>query len=138
MFLIINWKSYINNTHIFSFCRYVSDLSVFHLAFYTISKRLSQTENKPHHEKVKDFCLCEYKGADQLCSNCTADQRLCFRYIDSMVPFLSIAKHSKVLAFSGLCTGRVWSETPNTGFSRRGTNDNLVSQCQSMSPANMN
>ena len=22
---------------------------------------------------------CENKGADQLCSNCTADQRLCFR-----------------------------------------------------------
>ena len=27
-----------------------------------------------------DYCLCENKGADQLCSNCTADQRLCFRY----------------------------------------------------------
>ena len=23
------------------------------------------------------------KGADQLCSNCTAEQRLCFRYTDS-------------------------------------------------------
>ena len=30
-----------------------------------------------------DFCLCENKGADQLCSNCTADLRLCFRYSDS-------------------------------------------------------
>ena len=28
----------------------------------------------------QDFCLCENKGADQLCSNCTADQHLCFRY----------------------------------------------------------
>ena len=26
-----------------------------------------------------DFCLYENKGADQLYSNCTADQRLCFR-----------------------------------------------------------
>ena len=26
-----------------------------------------------------DFCLCKNKGADQLCSNCTAEQRLCFR-----------------------------------------------------------
>ena len=26
-----------------------------------------------------DFCICENKGADQLCSNCTADQHLCFR-----------------------------------------------------------
>ena len=30
-----------------------------------------------------DFCLCENKGADQLRSNCEADQRLCFRYTDS-------------------------------------------------------
>ena len=26
-----------------------------------------------------DFFICENKGADQLCSNCTADLRLCFR-----------------------------------------------------------
>ena len=32
-----------------------------------------------------DFCLCENKGADQLCSNCEADQRLCFRYTDSTI-----------------------------------------------------
>ena len=32
------------------------------------------------------FCLYENKGADQLCSNCTADQRLCFRYLDSTIP----------------------------------------------------
>ena len=29
-----------------------------------------------------DFCLCEDKGADQLCSICEADQRLCLRYRD--------------------------------------------------------
>ena len=33
-----------------------------------------------------DFCLCENKDTDQLCSNCTADQRLCFRYLDSTIP----------------------------------------------------
>ena len=27
-----------------------------------------------------DFCLCKNKDTNQLCSNCTADQRLCFRY----------------------------------------------------------
>ena len=26
------------------------------------------------------FCICENKGADQLCGNGTADQRLCFHY----------------------------------------------------------
>ena len=35
-----------------------------------------------------DFCLCENKGADQLCSNCKADQCLFFRYMDSTIsPF---------------------------------------------------
>ena len=32
------------------------------------------------------FCLCENKDADQLHSNCAADQRLCFRYMDSAIP----------------------------------------------------
>ena len=39
-----------------------------------------------------DNCLCENKAADQLCSNCEADQRLCFRYIDSTIPPLLIPK----------------------------------------------
>ena len=29
------------------------------------------------------FCICENKDADQLRGNREADQRLCFRYIDS-------------------------------------------------------
>ena len=39
----------------------------------------TQLIDELHHGKP-DFCLCENKGANQLCSNCTADQRLCFRY----------------------------------------------------------
>ena len=34
------------------------------------------------------FYICENKGADQLCGNRTADQRLCFRYIDTVVQSL--------------------------------------------------
>ena len=34
-------------------------------------------------------CICENKGADQLCGNRTADQRLCFRYIASTTSLLS-------------------------------------------------
>ena len=34
------------------------------------------------------ICICKNKGADQLHSNCEADQRLCFRYTDSTLPFL--------------------------------------------------
>ena len=37
-------------------------------------------------------CIGENKGADQLRSNCAADQRLCFRYIDSTIPLLAKSK----------------------------------------------
>ena len=35
-----------------------------------------------------DFPLCENKGADQLRSNCEADQHICFRYTDSTISLL--------------------------------------------------
>ena len=56
----------------------------------------SQTKNEPHREKkTTDFCLCENKVADQLRSNCEADQRLCFRYTDGTVlPKIFSAKNS--------------------------------------------
>ena len=55
-----------------------------------------------------DFCLCENKGADQLRSNCEADQRLCLRYTDSIDPLLLKSKilsfySSSVAAQTGLC-----------------------------------
>ena len=34
------------------------------------------------------FRFCEIKGADQLRDNRAADQRLCFRYIDSVLTAL--------------------------------------------------
>ena len=34
--------------------------------------------------------VCENKDGDQLCSNCTADRRLCFRHMDSTIPLLLI------------------------------------------------
>ena len=34
------------------------------------------------------FCICENKGTDQLRGNREADQRLCFRYLDSSMPLL--------------------------------------------------
>ena len=34
------------------------------------------------------FCICENKDADQLRDNREADQRLCFRYMDSTIPLL--------------------------------------------------
>ena len=61
------------------------------------------------------ICIGENKGADQLRSNCEADQRLCFRYTDSTIPLLNI---SKVL----LCDCTAWFVSdlvgnPNCWFS---------------------
>ena len=38
------------------------------------------------------ICIGENKGADQLRSNCEADQRLCFRFLDSTFPLLLKSK----------------------------------------------
>ena len=38
------------------------------------------------------FCICENKDEDQLRGNREADQRLCFRYIDSTIPLLPKSK----------------------------------------------
>ena len=40
---------------------------------------------EPRHEKPA-FCIWENKDADQLRGNREADQRLCFRYMDSIIP----------------------------------------------------
>ena len=40
------------------------------------------------------ICMCENKDADQLCSNCTADQHLCFHHTDTKIPLLLIFKVS--------------------------------------------
>ena len=64
------------------------------------------------------FCICKNKDADQLRGNREADQRLCFRYIDTTIPLLSKTEisgfsPSSVAAQPGLWT---WSETPKTSF----------------------
>ena len=48
-----------------------------------------------------DFCLCVNKDTDQLHSNCEADQRLCFRYTDSIIPPLqsTFSPNFQILAF---------------------------------------
>ena len=56
------------------------------------------------------FCICKNKDADQLRSNHEADQRLCFRYIDSTIPLLPIypkfqASSHLVWLYSAVCVG---------------------------------
>ena len=42
------------------------------------------------------FCIRENKEADQLRGNRKADQRLCFRHIDSPIPLLSKSEISSL------------------------------------------
>ena len=66
------------------------------------------------------FCICENKYADQLHSNCAADQRLCFRYMDSTIPLLPKSENFKLLAIFRGCTSRFVSgqvRIQNVGFS---------------------
>ena len=42
------------------------------------------------------ICICENKDADQLRGNRKADQRLCFRYLDSTIPLLPKCKISSL------------------------------------------
>ena len=53
------------------------------------------------------FCECKNKGADQLRSNCTANQHLCIRYMDSTNPLLAKSEISSHLLwlYSPLCVG---------------------------------
>ena len=68
-----------------------------------------------------DFYLCENKGADQLRSNCEADQRLCFCYTDSTIISLVLkSENFKLLACFCDCAGRFVSdlvENPEDQFS---------------------
>ena len=59
------------------------------------------------------FCICENKDADQLRRNREADQRLCFRYMDS---------NFKPQAIFCVCTDRFVSDlvrNPEDGFSHK-------------------
>ena len=67
------------------------------LAEYTILGQSNHFLFEPRREKtgflhMQDFCICKNKDADQLRGNREADQRLCFRYLDSTIPFLSKSK----------------------------------------------
>ena len=63
------------------------------------------------------FCICENKDADQLRGDREADQRLCFRYIDSTIPLLSKIRNLKLLATLCGCTARfVWDLVGNPEY----------------------
>ena len=61
--------------------RHSYDIKMTHWRSWTM-KEMSRRMGKP------TFCIGENKGADQLRSNCEADQCLCFRYSYTTVLFL--------------------------------------------------
>ena len=79
------------------------------------------------------FCICQNKEADQLRDNREADQRLCFRYIDSTISLLPLIQNFKPLAILCGCTARfVWDLVRNheDQFSQ---NEALIIQSASLS-----
>ena len=70
---------------------------------HSIETDMSRIMRKP------SFCICENKDADHLRGYREADQRLCFRYIDSTIPLLSnseIQASSHLLQlYSLICVG---------------------------------
>ena len=78
-----------------SLCRSVSHTSIVINLCETkaelyVEKQMSRIVRK------QAFCICENKDADQLRGNREADQRLCFRYMDSTIPLLSKSEISRL------------------------------------------
>ena len=59
------------------------------------------------------FCICENKDADQLRGNREADQRLCFRYIDSTIPLLPNYEISSLYPSFVVVVWFVWDQVGN-------------------------
>ena len=77
------------------------------------------------------ICIGENKDADQLRSNCEADQRFCFRNTDSTIPLLSKSKISSLYPSFCDCTGRFVSDLFGNhivGFPTRRLNFNKEEQ----------
>ena len=87
-------------------------------AIIQVSKNLGSLQELSHVMRKSAFCICENKIQDQLRSNHTADQHLCFQYTDSTFPFsksnVSSLQSSSVAVLTGLCP--TWSEPQKTGF----------------------
>ena len=53
---------------------------------------LTEIVNVSRVLRKPDFCICETKGADQLCDCPAVDQSLCFPYIDTIMTLLPKSK----------------------------------------------
>ena len=77
------------------------------------------------------FCICENKVADQLHGNREADQRLCFRYIDSTIPLVPKYEIFESLAiFCGCTAWFVWDLVGNPEDRLSHNEAHLVIDCR--------
>ena len=95
-----------------NFCEHIKSI-----IFITHLPRKCDTSNKlctiylSRVVRKPNFCICVNKDADQLRSNCAADQRLCFTYIDSTIsPLFKSKDDFKPLAIVCDCTARFVSD----------------------------
>ena len=85
---------HVRNAHSTYMTYSMCDFSVYGYPHYgkkSILNRNFPPKHFPYLSRIvrkPDFCLGENKGADQLRGNREADQRLCFRYTDSIFPLL--------------------------------------------------
>ena len=63
--------------------------------------------------RKQGFCICENKDADQLRANRKADQRICFRYIDSTITLLPKYEISSLAILCGFTAWFVWDLVGN-------------------------
>ena len=102
-------------THLYIFAHHVCFLSVSTNLYMSLRMR------KP------TICICENKDGDQIRGHREADQRLCFRHMDSAIPLLLKYKISSLLPSSvaiqsSLCW--TWSESKLLVLSRTGSYTN--------------
>ena len=64
----------------FIWCKYLCNLGL--CTHMHMQINMSRRNRKP------TICICKNKDADQLCSNCTTDQCLCFHYSDNTILLL--------------------------------------------------
>ena len=76
------------------------------------------------------FCICKNKDADQLRRYREADQRLCFRYIDSTIHLLSQFQNFKPLAIFCGCTARFVSDLVGNPEDRVSHNEAHISKTE--------
>ena len=90
VFCLYLWKIFCESLlHFWQCCNLMSRMVMFVVLTRT-SGYVSRIVRK------REFGLCENKGADQLRSNCEADQRLSFRYPDSIIPLLLKSEISSI------------------------------------------